>query len=131
MELAVVIAIFGMLFGGILGIAGMFFEHQRKKLAADVARLALEKNQPVPAQFTAEPHSRPQRSGTDLNHHDLRGGLVLIGVGFGVYLFLGAVSDQRVALLGAVPGFVGVALLVNWVLVRLMGRNQHSRPPTA
>ena len=36
------IAICGIIFGGIMGIAVMFFEHHRKKLAHDIARLALE-----------------------------------------------------------------------------------------
>jgi hypothetical protein len=130
-ELAVIIAIMGMIFGGIMGIAGMFFDHQRKKLAHDVARLALEKGQPVPAQFAGDEHRRPERHGADLNQHDLRGGLVLIGVGAGVYLFLNAVADHRVALLGAVPGFIGIALLVNWLLVRLTSRKQGNPPPPA
>jgi hypothetical protein len=130
-ELAVIIVIFAMIFGGIMGIAGMFFEHQRKKLAHEVARLALEKGQPVPSQVTGEEHRSPHPAGSDLNHRDLRGGLVLIGVGAGVYLFLNAVADQRVALLAAVPGFIGIALVVNWILVRLMNRKQENPPPPA
>lgn len=129
MELAVIIAIVGMIFGGIMGIAGMFFEHQRKKLAHDVARLALEKGQPVPPEFAGEEHRRSHRSSPDLNHHDLRGGLVLIGVGAGVFLFLKAVSGFNVALLGTVPAFIGIALVVNWLLVRRLGRNQSSNNP--
>jgi hypothetical protein len=130
-ELAVIVAIMGIIFGGIMGIVAMFFQHQRKKLAHDVARLALEKGQPVPPQFAGEEHRRPDRPGTDLNQHDLRGGLVLIGVGAGVYLFLDAVADHRVALLGAVPGFIGIALLVNWLLVRLLTRKRDNPPPPA
>lgn len=133
MELAVLIAICGLIFGGLMGIAGMFFEHQRKKLAHDVARLALEKGQPVPPDFAGEEHRRPHRPGSELNHHDLRGGLVLIGVGAGVYLFLDAVADQKVALLATVPGFIGIALVVNWILVRLLTRKQtdNNPPPPA
>lgn len=128
-ELAVIIAILGMIFGGIMGIAGMFFNHQRKKLAHDVARLALEKGQPVPPQFADEEHRHSHPTGNGFPHRDLRSGLVLIGVGAGVYLFLNAVADSRVALLGAVPGFIGIALVINWLLVRLMSRKQENNPP--
>jgi hypothetical protein len=130
-ELAVIATIMGIIFGGIMGIAGMFFAHQRKKLAHDVARLALEKGQPVPSEFAGDEHRRPDRPGTDLNQHDLRGGLVLIGVGAGVYLFLDAVADHRVALLGAVPAFIGIALLVTWLVGRLTSRKQGNPPPPA
>jgi hypothetical protein len=130
-EFAMIIAICGMIFGGIMGIAGMFFEHQRKKLAHDIARLALEKGQPVPDQFAAEAHHRARGPGTDLNSHDLRGGLVLIAVGVGVYPFLNAVADQSVALLAAVPGFIGIALLLHWLIVRLMSRKRDNPAPPA
>lgn len=131
MELVIIVGICGVIVGGIMGILGMFFDYQRKKLAHDVARLALEKGQPVPSEFAAEEHRGPHRSGTDRNHRDLRGGLVLMGVGAGVYLFLAAVSDNRVALLGAVPGFIGVALVLYWLLVRLMSPKQDNPPPPA
>lgn len=130
-ELALIIAICGMIFGGIMGIVGMFFDHQRKKLAHDVARLALEKGQPVPAEFTAAEHQRPREADHGPSHHDLRGGLVLIAVGAGVYLFLNAVADSRVALLATVPGFIGIALLVNWLLTYLTSRKSNTPPPPA
>lgn len=129
MELAVIIAVCGMILGGILGSAAMVFEHQRKKLAHDIARLALEKGQPVPPQFADEEHRHSHLTSNGFPHRDLRSGLVLIGVGAGVYLFLNAVADPRVALLGAVPGFIGIALVINWLLVRLMSRKQNNPPP--
>jgi hypothetical protein len=130
-EMIVVFIILAIIFGGIMGLAGMFFEYQRKKLAHDIARLALEKGQPVPEQFAGREHHRARRPGSELDQHDLRGGLVLIAVGAGVYLFLNAVADQRVALLAAVPGFIGVALLLHWVLTRIMTRKQDNPPPPA
>lgn len=129
-ELAIIVAIFGMIFGGIIGIAGMYFEHQRKKLAHDVARLALEKGQPVPSEFAAPAHRNPD----DRRHphpQDLRSGMVLISVGAGVFLFLNAVSGVKIALLGAVPAFIGFALILNWLILGALARKQNNPPPPA
>jgi hypothetical protein len=130
-ELAIIVSICGMILGGIMGITAMIFAHQRKKLAHDIARLALEKGQPVPEVFAGDEHHRQRDSATDLNQHDLRGGLVLIAVGAGVFLFLKAVAGFNVGLLGAVPGFIGVALILHWLLTRIMTRKQRNPPPPA
>jgi hypothetical protein len=40
------------------------------------------------------------------------GGLVNLGVGVGLVIFLWALAGPKVALCGLIPGFIGVALLV-------------------
>jgi hypothetical protein len=40
------------------------------------------------------------------------GGVVCIGVGVGLFIFLGALVGIKVALCGLIPGLIGVALLV-------------------
>ena len=40
------------------------------------------------------------------------GGVVNVGVGIGLLIFLGALTGFKVALCGLIPGFIGVALLV-------------------
>jgi hypothetical protein len=129
MQLVMIIAICGMILGLIMGMAGMYFAHQRQRLWHETARLALEKGQPIPA--NPDEHHSPGAKRTDLNQHDLRGGLVLIAVGMGVYFFLAAVADQRVAWLGAVPGFIGIALVVHWGLTRLTRSKSAHLPPNA
>ena len=122
---AVIIAVCGMILGGIMGIAGMYFAHQRQRLWHETARLALEKGQPVPP-YDLE-HG-PREAPADLNQHDFRGGLILIAVGVGVFLFLGMVADARVAWLGAVPGLIGVALVLHWVIIKISSRNKPNVP---
>ena len=116
-EIGILFAVVGMLFGGIMGIAGMYFHHQRQRLWHETTRIALEKGQPVPVY--QEDRESPQTQSTELRQHDLRGGLVLIAVGAGLYLFLGAVSNKSVAALGYIPGLIGVALILHWIFAKV------------
>ena len=120
-ELIIMIPIAGMILGGIMGIAGMYFHHQRQRLRHETARIAIERGQPVPefAEHTTFQRSAPQE---DLGRRDLRGGLVLIGVGAGIYLFFTSVGAAEARFLGAIPGFIGVALLVNALFTALLPR---------
>src|SRR5688572_24239356 len=90
-ELAVLIAIAGMILGGITGIAAIFFHHQRQRMRHETVRIAIEKGQPVPefAEHHTFQHSAMKE---DLGRRDLRAGLVLIGVGAGIYLFFTSVG---------------------------------------
>ena len=60
--------------------------------------------------------------------NDLRSGLVLIAVGAGLYLFLGSLAGRSLGLVGAIPGFIGVALLLNALLSATFRRKD--TPPT-
>jgi hypothetical protein len=123
-ELAMIIAIFGLIFGCVMGALGMYFDHQRKRLWHETTRLALEKGRPVPVYGQRE--ESPAHEAAELRHHDLRGGLVLIAVGAGLYVFLRAVSNPAVAALGYIPGFIGAALLVHWLFTRGSARKPDS-----
>ena len=125
-EIGILFAVVGMLFGGIMGIAGMYFHHQRQRLWHETTRIALEKGQPVPVY--REDHESPQRQAAELRQHDLRGGLVLIAVGFGLYLFFRAVSNENVAALGYIPGLIGVALIVHWVIAQAFAKKTDLPP---
>jgi hypothetical protein len=48
--------------------------------------------------------------------------LVLIGVGAGIYLFFTSVGAAEARFLGAIPGFIGVALLLNALFIALLPR---------
>jgi hypothetical protein len=105
-----------MILGGAMALVSMHFEHQRRRLWHETARLAIEKGQPIP------PHpDEPKPTRRDAAQRDLRAGLVLIAVGAGTYIFLQAVSDARVANLGLIPGLMGVALVLHWIISRRLG----------
>lgn len=97
---------------GILGfvisvvLLGMHFKHQRRKMWHDTVRLALEKGQPIPA--------LPDDTHADRPRNDARVAAVLIAIGLAVC----ATLERDKWILGALPGFVGVALLVNALLER-------------
>lgn len=129
--LVFIIAIAGMILGGIFGIAGMYFHHQRQRMRHETARIALEKGQPVP-EFAEHTRFHPSAPKEDLGRRDLRDGLVLIAVGAGIYLFFTSVGAAEARFLGAIPGFIGVALLVNALFTALLPRKDPrptERPP--
>lgn len=128
-EMSVIIVVFSLIFGAIMGIAGMIFAHQKQKLWHETTRLALEKGQPVPVDTSEMEPSRPSTGQPE--QHDLRGGLVLIAVGVGSYIFLSAIATHQVALLAYIPGLIGVALIVHWLLMNLLSRNSTPRNPRA
>jgi hypothetical protein len=110
-EIGIVFAVLGMGFGGIMGLAGMYFHHQRQRLWHETARIALERGQPVPPHDSDDDHAKPYRKKNRSTNHDVRGGLVLIAVGAGLWLMLGGIAGD-LRYVGAIPGFIGVALLL-------------------
>ena len=107
-------------------IGGLITAHHRQKLWHDTARLALEKGQPLPGREEETAPPRPQTDGTG---RDLRTGLILVACGLSLYLFLGALLGPALALIGAIPGFIGVALLLFGCLSLLFKRKDS--PPAS
>ena len=95
----------------------MYYNNRRRELWHETARLALEKGQPLPALPTDdEPHRRrPEDRGNDIR----------IGVGLGLYLFLSSLVGRSLGYVGAIPGFIGVALLL-YGLFSALTRRKHS-----
>lgn len=107
-----------------LGLAGIIFgsldKMQKRRLRHELLRVALEKGQPLPPELLEEP---PARRGRD----DRRSGLIALAVGAALYLFLGAlIPEQGVKWVALLPGFIGLALLLNWALERL-GQKDHNQ----
>lgn len=125
--MGMLIPIVAIVFGCTVGIFAMYFDHRRRESWHETARVALEKGQPVPAMPGDDGQKRHDDHGSrDLTQHDVRGGLVLIAVGFGLWLMLGGFSPN-LRYIGAIPGFIGIALLLHALLTVVFGRK--NEPP--
>ena len=119
-SIAAIAMIGGMILGGIVAVTAMFFHHQRQRLWHETARVALEKGQPLPPMpDTWQRDEQSTGDGKSANRHDLRGGLILLAVGVGVYLWLGKAGGHGASFLGTIPAFIGVALLLNYAITSL------------
>ena len=142
MALSVPIFGFFMIIAVVIGpiwIRSYYRSKEREQLHATL-RAAYEKGQPPPPELieklTAETSSSPgglQGAGAD---RDLRRAIVLMavglglvglgaGLGWGISLASdigGAITGGVIAGVGAIPGFIGLAYLVLW----LMGRHQRA-----
>ena len=124
-ELFTIILVLGLTIILPITIVGMalYFKHRQRQMWHETVRLALEKGQPIPTQAAPEfIRERAPHGGMEMNHHDLRGGLVLMAVGLGLYWFIGPV--------GYIPGFIGVALVVYALINRLFPEKKSDQPPT-
>jgi uncharacterized protein DUF6249 len=113
-EIGLTFGLAGMAFAAFFGFLGMFFHHRRAEQWHQTARLALEKGQPVPTPPPSdEDDESTPRSPRQLAADDLRSGLVLIAVGIGMFIFLSHfLVNSGLAAVGAIPGFIGLALLL-------------------
>jgi hypothetical protein len=129
-SIGIVIPIAAMIFAGVMALGGMYFAHRRRELWHQTARLALEKGQPLPPPLEHDEMGEHRRRSSP--HRDFRAGLILIGTGIGLYVFLEKVHGNGAGYVGAIPGLIGVALLVSGWLRRLTepptGANDDIRP---
>ncbi len=129
--IAIVIPLAALVLAGVVTVSAMYFHHRRRELWHETARIALEKGQPLPPlDPDHEEHDHPRSKHRDDNH-DVRGGMVLIAVGAGLFLMLGSLGSN-LRFIGAIPGFIGVALLLYALLAALFRRKQpdSDRDPT-
>ena len=90
----------------------MYFGFSRNRMLHRTIRMMVEKGQPVPAALLAPPApAQRQRS-------DMRRGVVLVMVGLGLMLFLGAVNEWEGGAwsLGIIPFLIGAGYLLVWKL---------------
>jgi hypothetical protein len=90
----------------------MYFGFSKNRMMHRTIRMMVEKGQPVPAALLA-PSAPAQRQ-----RSDMRRGVVLVMVGLGLMLFLGAVDDWEggVWSLGIIPFLIGAGYLLVWKL---------------
>lgn len=121
----------GILLTIVVIVGGLIIAHHRQKLWHDTARLALEKGQPLPPQVDAAPAQKDDGPVAGPGR-DLRAGLICLGTGAGLFLFFDALLGRWMAYVGAIPGFIGIALILYAVLVMAFSRKEQSssdRPP--
>jgi hypothetical protein len=84
----------------------------------------VEKGQPVPAALLNPPPAQRQRS-------DMRRGVVLVMVGLGLMVFLGAVNDWEGGAwsIGIIPFLIGAGYLLVWRLDAKNKDNPKDNPP--
>lgn len=92
---------------------------RRQELWHETARVALEKGQPLPPM----PPDMLQQPVKEKPSNDIRSGLILIAVGAGLYLFLGTLVSPGLGYVGAIPGFIGIALLGFGIVHALVKRD--------
>jgi hypothetical protein len=118
----IIAIIFSTLFGApVLVVAAiMFFSYLKSRSLHRTVRSMVEKGQEVPAALFAPPPIVRQRS-------DLRRGVVLLMVGFGLMIFFGAVNDWDGGAwsLGVIPFVIGLGYLLVW---KLEGRRDKVPP---
>jgi hypothetical protein len=112
-----------------------YFAARDRAQMHETIRIAYEKGQPVPPELIEKltaAATRPSYSYSSAPDADLRRALVLIAVGLGMaglglgfwyglgYVgpMVGGIVGGIVAGSGAIPGFIGVAYLVLWLLKR-------------
>lgn len=123
------IAIIGGLFvislvGTVAIIFGLKHSQRQQELWHETARIALEKGQPLPPL----PEAMMVETKPESRSNDVRAGLVLIGVGGGLYLFFVAMNLHFLRFVGAIPGFIGVALLLFALGGMIFGSRNDSTP---
>jgi hypothetical protein len=113
MAIPIVGIIFTTLFGApVLVVAAiMFFSYLKSRSLHRTVRTMVEKGQQVPPALFAPPPAVRARS-------DVRRGVVLVMVGFGLMIFFGAVNEWEGGAwaLGVIPFLIGVGYLLVWKL---------------
>jgi len=113
MAIPIIGIIFSTLFGApvLIVAAIMFFSYLRSRSLHRTVREMVAKGEPVPPALFAPPPAVRARS-------DMRRGVVLVMVGFGLMIFFGAVNDWEGGAwaLGIIPFLIGVGHLIVWKL---------------
>lgn len=113
MAIPIIGIIFTTLFGAPVMIVAaiMFFSYLKSRSLHRTVKTMVEKGEPVPAALFAPPPVVRARS-------DMRRGVVLMMVGFGVMIFFGATSEWEGGswALGIIPFLIGAGYLLVWKL---------------
>lgn len=111
----------------IIVVAGQYFKNQDQKLWHETARIALEKGQPIPGapaniREALDKKTEPRAAGRG----DVKAGLILIAIAAGLYLGGGEMNVPTAGVY--IPGFIGVALLCNALIIYLTTNKNRETP---
>jgi hypothetical protein len=112
MAIPIVGIIFTTLFGAPVMVVAviMFMNYLKARSLHRTVRAMVERGQEVPAALFTSPPAQRRRS-------DMRRGIILVMVGLGLCIFLGAVNDwDSTWSLGIIPLLVGAGYLLVWKL---------------
>jgi Domain of unknown function (DUF6249) len=123
MVVPIVAVVFLTIFGAPILIVAviMYFGFSKNRMMHRTIRMMVEKGQEVPAALLAPPPpAQRQRS-------DMRRGVVLVMVGLGLMIFLGAMNDWEGGAwaIGIIPFLIGLGYLLVW---RLEGKKDIPPP---
>ena len=122
--IALVMPIVGMVFAGVVVFSALYFKQRDREQWHETARVAMEKGLPVPPMpasneagatnippgVSFEQWDAMRRA--NRRHSDLKGGLIMMGIGAG--LFFGLRGDAG-HIAGAIPTGIGLALCLSVV----------------
>ena len=123
-SIAIVIPVAGMIFSGVIAGFAMYYNHRREAMWHELARLAVEKGQPIPE---PPPGVHGWRANTQptvpyaRSRGYLVGGLINLAVGAGLFIALSQISKPT-AYFAAIPFFIGIALLLAALIEMLFSR---------
>lgn len=126
-----VLIVGGLVIALVLPALAMYLQYRRRELWHQTARTALERGQPLPTPEESVPNNAAAQAQRWLR--DVRTGMILVAVGAGLWMFL-ALADHRPSpyrFIGAIPGFVGLALILHaWLAARLDRHQDQPRDPS-
>lgn len=109
----------------LIAVAGMYFKNQSHRMWHETARAALEKGQPIPVAPTAQELASVKKPELPSGRGDVKAGLILIAIAVGMYFGFNEPRDEWhhvPSFLYYVPGFIGLALLLNALITFLTTR---------
>jgi hypothetical protein len=92
-------------------VGGLMIAYHRQKQWHETARLAMEKGVPLPPLPDMPPAAQAEFSDNGPGR-DFRAGLISLATGAGLFLCLDALLGRWMAYVGAIPGFIGIALIL-------------------
>lgn len=126
------------LVGLAITVASLYFKNQSRKMWHETARIALEKGQPIPAAPSDLEEAAPPKaaSAQTATHHssgrcDFKAGLILLAVSAGLYFGfkdLNGAFHSMPTFVIYVPGFIGVALLINALITFITTKKAPETP---
>ncbi len=90
--------------------AFLYAGHRKRRLASDMAGQFLANGQPVP------PEVWRGLAGDATPRNNLHKGMIMLGLGLGIFLCFWLIGSPEAAYLGLIPLFIGIAQLLIWKL---------------